>query len=193
MLAEVFPPERVRAIEAGEGPDAAMEAVEQSGFLDALVDESAGGAGLEMGDVAPLWMALGRHAVPIGVGEAMIVRATGDNEAEKRETCAGALLQAALIAGAAGRLLDMAVAYANERVQFGKPIGKQQALQQNLAVMAQDVVAVRLAVELAASKGWPEWRTGRCCQDNRRRSRPAHRQHGPRRVRRDRHQRGARP
>ena len=155
MLGELFAPAQVRAIEAGEGGDAAMQAVEQSGFLDALVDEGAGGAGLEMGDVVPLWMALGRHAVPIGVGETMIARASGDNEGERREN-ATAVLHAALIAGAAGRLLDMAVAYANERVQFGKPIGKQQALQQNLAVMAQDVVAVRLAVELAASKGWPD-------------------------------------
>lgn len=155
MLGELFAPAQVRAIEAGEGGDAAMEAVEQSGFLDALVDEGAGGAGLEMGDVAPLWMALGRRAVPVRVGEAMIARASGDDETGKREH-AGALLYAALIAGAAGRLLDMAVGYANERVQFGRPIGKQQALQQNLAVMAQDVVAVRLAVELSASKGWPD-------------------------------------
>ncbi len=155
MLGEVFAPAAIRAIEAGEGGDAAMQAVEQSGFLDALVAESEGGAGLSLADVAPLWMALGRHAVPVGLGEAMIERATGDNEAARREN-ATALLHAALIAGAADKLLDMAVAYANERVQFGKPIGKQQALQQNLAVMAQDVVAVRLAVELAASKGWPE-------------------------------------
>ncbi|WP_379545338.1 acyl-CoA dehydrogenase family protein [Qipengyuania sp. DSG2-2] len=155
MLGEVFAPSAVRAIEAGEGSAAAMQTVEQSGFLDALVAESEGGAGLSLADVAPLWMALGRHAVPVGIGEAMIERATGDNEAARREN-ATALLHAALIAGAAGKLLDMAVAYANERVQFGKLIGKQQALQQNLAVMAQDVVAVRLAVELAASKGWPE-------------------------------------
>ena len=155
MLGDVFPAATVRAIEAGEGGDAAMEAVEQSGFLDALVSEEADGAGMSMADIAPLWMALGRHSVPLGVGEAMITRATGDNESVTREN-ATALLNAAMIAGAAGKLLDMAVAYANERVQFGKPIGKQQALQQNLAVMAQDVVAVRLAVKLAASKGWPK-------------------------------------
>lgn len=159
MLGEVFPPAAVRAIEAGAsdtgGDEAAMQAVEESGFLDALVAEDAGGAGLAIADVAPLWMALGRHAVPAPVGQTMIERAAGDSDTEKRAN-ANALLRAALIAGAAGKLLDMAVAYANERVQFGKPIGKQQALQQNLAVMAQDVVAVRLAVELAASKGWPD-------------------------------------
>ena len=154
MLAEVFPAERVRAIETGEGADAAMEAVEASGFLDALVAENDGGAGLSVTEIAPLWMALGRHAVPLPVGRAMIERATGAN-ADARQGNAVALLNAALIAGAAGRLLEMSVAYANERVQFGRPIGRQQAVQQQLAVMAQDAVAVRLAVELAASKGWP--------------------------------------
>ena len=153
MLGEHFAPAQVRAMEAGEDTGA-MQAVEASGFLDALVAEDAGGAGLDLADVAPLWMALGRHAVPAGIGEAMIDRATGANEPERRENAA-ALLHAALIAGAADRLLAMAVDHANERVQFGKPIGKQQALQQQLAVMAQDCVAMRLAVELAASGGWP--------------------------------------
>ena len=67
----------------------------------------------------------------------------------------GALVSATAISGAADRLLDMTTAYANERVQFGKPIGRQQALQQQLAVMAEDVIAVRLAVELACQGSFP--------------------------------------
>ena len=67
----------------------------------------------------------------------------------------GALLRAGAIAGAAARLLAMTVAYANDRVQFGKPIGRQQALQQQLAVMAEDVVAARIAMELACAGGIP--------------------------------------
>lgn len=66
-----------------------------------------------------------------------------------------AVLRASLIAGAAGRVLDMATAHANERVQFGKPIGRQQAVQQNLAVMAEDMVAVRIAAQLGAASGFP--------------------------------------
>ena len=42
----------------------------------------------------------------------------------------------------------MTAAYANERIQFGKPIGKQQALQQQMAVMAEDMVACRIAAQL---------------------------------------------
>ncbi len=150
MLAELFPPARTRAIAAGDPGTAEWDAIEQSGFLDALTPEDAGGAGLTLAEVLPLFMALGRHAVPLPVGETMLERARGIDVAH-----AAAVLLAARIAGAAGRVLDMSVAYANERVQFGKPIGRQQAVQQQLAVMAEDVVAIRLAAELAASRGWP--------------------------------------
>jgi acyl-CoA dehydrogenase len=66
-----------------------------------------------------------------------------------------AVLLAADIAGTAARLLAMTVAYANERVQFGKPIGRQQAIQQQLAVMAEDAVASRMGAELACAGGLP--------------------------------------
>ncbi len=62
-----------------------------------------------------------------------------------------ALLRAACMTGAAQFVLDMSVAYANERAQFGKPIGRQQAVQQQLSVMAEQVVAMRLAVEMACA------------------------------------------
>jgi len=146
MLADLFPAARVRAIDAGDPGAAEWAAIEQSGFLDALVAEDVGGAGLSVADVVPLLMALGCHAVPLPVGETMLDRAG------HRDTN---LLRAAQIAGAGDRVLAMSVAYANERIQFGKPIGRQQAVQQQLAVMAEDVVAVRLAVQLAATRGWP--------------------------------------
>ena len=66
-----------------------------------------------------------------------------------------ALTRALQIAGAADRLLEMSAAYVNERVQFGKPIGRQQALQQNLAIMAEDAVAARIAAQLGAASGMP--------------------------------------
>jgi hypothetical protein len=47
----------------------------------------------------------------------------------------------------------MTTRHANERVQFGKPIGRQQALQQNLAVMAEDAVAARIAAQLGCARG----------------------------------------
>jgi acyl-CoA dehydrogenase len=59
----------------------------------------------------------------------------------------GAALRAAQLAGAAARVLDDTVAYANERSQFGRPIGKFQAIQQILAVLAGRVAAADTAVD----------------------------------------------
>lgn len=65
-----------------------------------------------------------------------------------------AVVRAGLIAGAGGRVTEMSTIYANERVQFGKPIGRQQAMQQMLSVLAEDMIACRIAAELGASHGW---------------------------------------
>lgn len=61
----------------------------------------------------------------------------------------GALTRAVQMAGALERALDLAVRYANERVQFGRPIGKFQAIQQNLAVVAGHVAAAGAAADAA--------------------------------------------
>lgn len=59
----------------------------------------------------------------------------------------GALGRAVMMAGAMERALDIAVTYAGERKQFGRPIGKFQAVQQNLAVMAGQVAAAGAAAD----------------------------------------------
>jgi alkylation response protein AidB-like acyl-CoA dehydrogenase len=60
-----------------------------------------------------------------------------------------ALLHAGLIAGAMRRAFELTMPYANERTQFGKPIGKYQAIQQQLAVMAEQVAAGGMAAQAA--------------------------------------------
>jgi len=65
---------------------------------------------------------------------------------------AGALITATLIAGALQRLLAMTLQYANDRAQFGKPIGKFQAVQQQLSVLAEQAFAARMAAELACAE-----------------------------------------
>lgn len=63
----------------------------------------------------------------------------------------GALVRAQQLAGAAERALELAVQYAGERVQFGRPIAKFQAIQQQLAVMAGHVAAAGAGADAAAA------------------------------------------
>lgn len=62
----------------------------------------------------------------------------------------GALARAAQIAGGLEYILGQSVSYANDRVQFGRPIAKFQAIQQNLAVLASETAAAGIAAETAA-------------------------------------------
>jgi acyl-CoA dehydrogenase len=60
----------------------------------------------------------------------------------------GALARATMMSGALERAMDMAVTYAQERQQFGRPISKFQAVQQNLAVLAGQTAAAVAAANL---------------------------------------------
>jgi acyl-CoA dehydrogenase len=57
----------------------------------------------------------------------------------------GALARTAQIAGALDAALAMSVDYANQRVQFGRALGKFQAVQQNLATFACEAAAANCA------------------------------------------------
>jgi acyl-CoA dehydrogenase len=60
----------------------------------------------------------------------------------------GALARATMMSGALEKAMDLAVTYAQERVQFGRPISKFQAVQQNLAVLAGQTAAAVAAANL---------------------------------------------
>lgn len=62
----------------------------------------------------------------------------------------GAIARSIMMVGALERALEQSVEYANDRVQFGKAIGRNQVLQQYLALMAGDVAASRMAAQIAA-------------------------------------------
>ena len=62
----------------------------------------------------------------------------------------GAVLRSQQMAGALESLTEMTVQYALDRVQFGKPLGKFQAVQQNLAVLAGQTAAAIAAADMAA-------------------------------------------
>jgi acyl-CoA dehydrogenase len=62
----------------------------------------------------------------------------------------GAAVRAMQMAGALQAVLDISVAYANQRVAFEKPIGKFQAIQHSLAKLAGEAAAALAAAGSAA-------------------------------------------
>jgi acyl-CoA dehydrogenase len=67
-----------------------------------------------------------------------------------------AFLRTAQISGAIQAILTLTLEYANQREQFGRPLSKFQALQHQLAVLAEEAAAVKcaaMAAALAADKG----------------------------------------
>ena len=228
LLADQCTPAVVRAIEAGGDAGAAgalWQALEDSGFCDALVPEAQGGAGLGLKDAFALLQACGRHALPLPLAQTMLARAllaqggvaapagaitladapaaaggtvdvvcgavarwvlvgdgralrlfdlsaarcepVGDGSLDARVTlpeppvaridsgvdlrAQHALLLAAQMAGAMRRVFAMTLQYANDRSQFGRSIGKFQAIQHQLSVMAEHTEAALMAARMACA------------------------------------------
>lgn len=61
----------------------------------------------------------------------------------------GALARSIMIAGALESMLEMTVQYTTERIQFGRPISKFQAVQHSMAVVAGEVAASATAADVA--------------------------------------------
>jgi acyl-CoA dehydrogenase len=62
----------------------------------------------------------------------------------------GAAVRVQQMAGALEKILEQSVQYALDRVQFGRPIAKFQAVQHNLATLAGEVAAASAAADAAA-------------------------------------------
>lgn len=227
LLTKHCTPAVVRAIEAGQPHAALWHTLEDSGFMQALVPESAGGAGLSLAEVYPVLESCGAFAVPVPLGETLLARgvmatagvsaprgavvlATGHWASDGRLHCAQvrcgakadgvllawggecrllpaaaadmqaagfcmdvqmdwprsvwdgaqvvpgvhdlvtlqAALYAAQLAGALMAVFSRTLQYANERQQFGKPIGKFQAIQHQLSLMSEHAFAARMAAQL---------------------------------------------
>lgn len=124
-----------------------LHAVDASGFLDVLVTEDKSGAGLTLLEAEPLFRALGRLGAPADVALAM------DGRASDVTQPLSAVAHSMLIVGGIETLLAMSIDYANTRVQFGKPIGKQQAIQHQIALLAEQAALVRVAAQYGAAGG----------------------------------------
>jgi acyl-CoA dehydrogenase len=62
-------------------------------------------------------------------------------------------LYAAQLAGAMQAVFSRTLQYANDRSQFGRPIGKFQAIQHQLSVMAEHAFAARMAAQMGCRSG----------------------------------------
>ncbi|QFZ84032.1 acyl-CoA dehydrogenase [Variovorax paradoxus] len=232
ILVDHCTPAAIRAIENGGSAAALWGALAESGFLELMASEEAGGAGLDLDAVFPIFVAMGRHAVPVPAAQRIAARALlGDvappqglltlaghaqraadgsigaahvafgaiadhvlanldgqlvllDAARAQRTTTGirgslgaslrwtadavgapvgdngaqvavfsAALHAAALAGAMERLFAMTLGYCNDRVQFGKAIGKFQSIQHQLSVMAEHVACAGVAAELAFKAG----------------------------------------
>jgi acyl-CoA dehydrogenase len=152
ILADHVTPTLIEAAERGDAPDALMSALDENGVLDLLIPESAGGIGATMADAVACMRCVGAVAAPGPILETMIARAglTGD---QAHQTAA--LLNAARITGAIRWVFERTTTYATERIQFGKPIGKQQAVQQMLAFLADHMLAGTAITDAAAANPSP--------------------------------------
>lgn len=63
----------------------------------------------------------------------------------------GALARAALMAGGLEGILELTALYCADRVQFGRPIGRFQAVQQEVALMAAEAAAAGMAADVAVA------------------------------------------
>lgn len=69
---------------------------------------------------------------------------TGSHDLMALQACAAS----ALIAGALMNVFQRTLQYANERQQFGRPIGKFQAIQHQLSVLSEHAFAARMAAQI---------------------------------------------
>ena len=135
-----------------------------SGFLDLLRPEAEGGAGLDLAGLFTLAFEVGRRPWTPRVLQTILARladpealdcpdaelvlvAGGKDPVVARALCAA--IDAALMAGAIDTLQAVTLDYASTRRQFGREISKFQAIQHQIAVMAEEVMAARMAAEIA--------------------------------------------
>lgn len=237
LFADRIDDNAMRAARAGEWQGAAWNAIVEMGLPLALVDEAAGGFGVEAGDALALVRLAGRHALPLPLAETMLanhalgraglplatgaaalidgagltIAADGDtwrvtgtvtrvpwardiatlvvidgdrtfplragftitaratNLAQMpRDTLVvdarceatgpadglspllgGATIRSLQIAGALERVLELTIAHVSDRVQFGRPLAKFQAVQHELAQLGGEVAAAGAAADMA--------------------------------------------
>jgi acyl-CoA dehydrogenase len=128
--------------------------IKEAGFESLLIAENKGGFGGDYDDLFAVMRLAGAMAMTQPVGEAILTAKMQHDGMvgfdPQTHRVLGAFLRVAQAAGALDAALAMSVEYANTRIQFGKPLSKQQAVQQNLAIFASEAAAVNVAGQAAA-------------------------------------------
>jgi acyl-CoA dehydrogenase len=130
-------------------------ALAESGFLDLLRPEADGGAELDLPALFPFALELGRRALALPILETMVARLAAADalDIEDAEPLLGrpwaAALAAAQMAGAMLEVERLTVECALQRQQFGREIGRFQAVQQQIAVLAEEALAACMAAQAA--------------------------------------------
>jgi hypothetical protein len=119
-------------------------AVEDAGLTKVLAPEDEGGFGGAWEDAFIVVRACGAHAVDLPIAESILDSANVND----RELYM-AMMLAAKMAGALSAALDLSVDYTRQRQQFGKPLASFQAIQQQLAVLAEEAAAAEMAAASA--------------------------------------------
>ena len=127
----------------GEAATAGIAPVEDAGFAFLLVPEADGGFGGDWGDVNAVLQIAGVLVPDLPVAAVML---------QGRDDALHAAATVSLMAGAMGQALALSIEHVNTRQQFGRPLGKFQAVQQSLAVMACEVRAVEAAAAALAAR-----------------------------------------
>jgi acyl-CoA dehydrogenase len=123
-----------------EAATVGMAPVEEAGFGLLLVPEADGGFGGDWGDVNAVLQIAG-----VMVPDLPVAGLIAPDALQPAATVS-------LMAGAMGQALALSIEHVNTRQQFGRPLGKFQAVQQSLAAMACEVRAVEAAAAALATR-----------------------------------------
>ncbi|WP_321393836.1 acyl-CoA dehydrogenase family protein [Emcibacter sp.] len=141
------------------------ELVEELGILNLFLPEELGGMDGGWQEASIVFRLCGYHALPLPVGETMIARRllhesgkeipSGPlnlNDVVTGETLMkyGAYMRTSQISGAILACLEKTVDYTRDRKQFGRQLSKFQAIQHQLALLAEEAAAVASASAAAA-------------------------------------------
>jgi len=123
-----------------EAATAGVAPVEEAGFALLLVPEEEGGFGGDWGDVNAVL-----QIAAVLIPDLPVAALIASDALQPAATVS-------LMAGAMGQALALSIEHVNTRQQFGRPLGKFQAVQQSLAVMACEVRAVEAAAAALAAR-----------------------------------------